>query len=948
MALWTQYQKPAITVLTVLLILLPIFLAFLFRSYTAEMGATENWARSSVENSVRNSISAQVAQQYPNLPSQNRQQLVDEQFAIALEENKEQIDQQVAQTAAFFKAGLQDEQGQTYLLAIDPYQFIRQVENNIENGHVGDVLVDGEPYDMHMYAPIGTPSKTRFHVEATTLLYKFVSIFTDTRPISVIFWIPVIFSLLAVIPAFFIGKWKAGLLGGFFTAMLVAVHSGFIGRTAAGFSDTDAYVILFPLLCGWFLLEAFECTWGDWKRWGIFIGLTGICFGLFATAWEWWYFFDIFLLVMLAYLAFIVLKQLVNKEELRTFFTSDRMKAWALTFGGFVVSTGIFVSLFKGVSTFFSAPLNAVRTTGAIKSAVNVGNLWPNVQTTVAELNAPSISGIINSIGGKFLFVVALLGILATLLPRSGRLLLKDWLMLGIGLFVSLYLVGPGASLSIFQFLVIMAVPVAVGFVLLLKDEREVDVKYALFLFLWLAASVFTMTKGVRFVLLLIPPFAIAAGIAIGAAYRLLRDWLTKNVKFSVLWVAPVLFILFSLLLIPPVAKGHAIGLQEAPSMSDAWWNSLTKIKQESAPDAIINSWWDFGHWFKYVADRAVTFDGGSQNVPHAHWIGRVLITPDEKEALAILRMVDCGNYLGVEDVRAGLPTDDYYTAIALTKEIIMLPPGDARARLLEEGVSEAQTEVVLNHTHCEPPENYFITSADMIGKGGVWGHFGSWNFKRADAYQNMRLLDQAEASLKMQEKYGWDEELANSIYYDMQTLSDQREVNTWISSWPGYPMSNWRGCTYQENGTLVVCTGINVNLGEQQGSQGVLEGLVINLTDMNSSRLVLGFYQNGRRVGENLETKPRMLLLTEDDDLVTHDLGSSSFNQAFLIDTRGTPRVLMLDPANAAGMFTRLFFLEGYSTTAFELFSDQNAFNMGRILVWKVDWTQLEAHGLV
>ena len=76
--------------------------------------------------------------------------------------------------------------------------------------------------------------------------------------------------------------------------------------------------------------------------------------------------------------------------------------------------------------------------------------------------------------------------------------------------------------------------------------------------------------------------------------------------------------------------------------MTDGWYNSLTKIKEESQEDAIINSWWDFGHQFITVSKRGATFDGGSQNRPMAHWIGNALLTSDEKTTVGILRMLDC------------------------------------------------------------------------------------------------------------------------------------------------------------------------------------------------------------------------------------------------------------------------------------------------------------------
>ena len=83
-----------------------------------------------------------------------------------------------------------------------------------------------------------------------------------------------------------------------------------------------------------------------------------------------------------------------------------------------------------------------------------------------------------------------------------------------------------------------------------------------------------------------------------------------------------------------------------------------------------MNSWWDFGHHFKFISDRAVTFDGGTQNSPQAHWIGRVLQTDNEEEAIAILRMLDCGANsafkLALEE------TNDPLISVSLVKDIIM------------------------------------------------------------------------------------------------------------------------------------------------------------------------------------------------------------------------------------------------------------------------------------
>jgi asparagine N-glycosylation enzyme membrane subunit Stt3 len=950
--LYSTYKRELYIVLFILLLVIPLILAFQFRTTTVDLDVTDIWARDSVYNAIRNQIGQEVDRQYPYLPTENRQQRVNEAFEQELAANREVIESQIEQSSAYFTTRMQDDSGQTYLLAIDPYQHLRLTENIVSHGHPGDYkLDDGTMWNDHKFAPLGVSVGWDFQTWFMANLYKFVKVFnSDVTVLGVVFYFPVIFSLLCIFPAFFIGKRKAGLLGAFFAATLVAVHSGFVGRTPAGFSDSDVFVILFPLVAAWAFLEAFEVKENEWKRRAIWLGITGLIFGLFSFAWSyWWFFFDVFVLIIIAHIIYVFLNEYVETRSMIKSLKSQKIRWSVVMLIGFFFSTGVFVSLFQGITTFLTVPFSAFAKTAAIKAAVNTGNLWPNVLTTVAELNPSSIPSIVGNIGGKFIFVLALMGIIATLLPKD-RLKIKDWSLLGFSLAIFLYLVGPGTSLSIIQFLIVLAVPIVIGALLQLKDERQIDIKYAIFLTAWLAASIFTMTKGVRFVLLLIPPFAIAAGIAVGFAFFHLKQYLVEEAKFSVLWVAPLLFILFSLLLIQPIQAGYNTGMHEAPSMNDAWWDSLSKIKEESAPDAIINSWWDFGHWFKYVGDRAVTFDGASQNTPMAHWIGRVLITDDEKEALAILRMLDCGSYRGVEEVMEGIPEDDHYTAISLTKEIIMLAPEKAEERLRAEGVSDEQISVILDYTHCEPPENYFITSGDMVGKGGVWGHFGSWNFERADAYQNLRKLPQATAVEVMSEKYGWTEEQASQTYYTMQTLTSQEAVNTWISPWPGYQMSNWRGCTVDsEVENLSVCN-MGLVINNQNGVQTVLDAMVINETNTSNSFLIFGSYNSqGQRVGVSTDIKPASIIFATNTSMSGVVNEGADFGMSFMVDMRGeNPRVLMTDPLNINSMFTRLFFMNGWNTKAFEKFSDQTTFTGVRIIVWKVDWEQLEEFDLV
>src|SRR3989338_11276531 len=89
--------------------------------------------------------------------------------------------------------------------------------------------------------------------------------------------------------------------------------------------------------------------------------------------------------------------------------------------------------------------------------------------------------------------------------------------------------------------------------------------------------------------------------------------------------------------------RSNSVANQDAPIINDAWHNSLISIRDNSNKTAIITSWWDFGHHFKALAERPVTFDGTTQGSPQAHWVGQILRTDDEELAVGILRMLDCG-----------------------------------------------------------------------------------------------------------------------------------------------------------------------------------------------------------------------------------------------------------------------------------------------------------------
>lgn len=928
--IFTNFSLPKNKVwITVLLILIPILFSIYFRAYSYTLPITDDWAYNSIYNSIRAQVSGQINAQYPNLPTSNKNQLIDQQVSAFFQSNQASVSAQVNQMSQQLKANFQDDSGQTYLLAIDPYYFYRYSRNLLEKGTYGDTIIDDVEIDNHMLAPLGNPTSPTLHTYFQYYLHKFISIFSNQSLMSSVFLAPIIISALSVIPAFFIARRRAGYFGGFVAAMIVAIHASFIGRTAGGFSDTDAYNVLFPLLIAWLFIEAFETD--NWKKRTALLSLNGLVVGIYSFAWSgWWYIFDFILGVMIAYSIFIFVKSLINKiswKDLR-----ENLFVPTSSFIMFLISSAIFTSLISGFSvfrSFLTGPLKAI----FLKQAAHA-TLWPNVYTTVAELNAASISSIISQIGGKFFFFIAGLGVLLTMIKKDD-LNKKDFLLVGSGAAIYLLLItNKFIAFKQLTYLAIFLLPLVIGLILLLKDDRKIDVKYALFLTIWLVGTMYASTKGTRFILLMVPAFAIAFGIATGVIHSILSNLTSKEFNIKKKYVSVVFVILLLLLLVNPIKAAHNTAKGEIPSMSDAWWDSLTRIKDNSSENAIITSWWDFGHWFKAIADRPVTFDGGSQNSPSAHWVGKLLLDDDEDESVAILKMLDCGSNNAFNEINKRY--DDTEKSVDLVYEIINLNKENAKTLLEEKGFNKEEITNITRYSHCDPPEAFLITSGDMVGKAGVWSHFGSWNFDRAFIYNNVKRADYQDSVELLKNRFDFSEEQASDYYYEVQSLVSDEAANSWIAPWPNYMTPNWRSCrnTSEE---IVECN-IGLNIGSSNVGRAILSGAIINISNPIDTKFIISFIDpnNGQTVAQN-EGLPRRLIFAG-ETLETFEVGGTDLFMDIVYDAVNK-RALVSHPDLSKSLFTKLFYLDGRYTKHFEKFSDLTTVTGSRIIVWKVKW---------
>ncbi|MFW5704370.1 MAG: STT3 domain-containing protein, partial [Nanoarchaeota archaeon] len=255
-----DYWKASKIALPIILILIVLAFGWHVRTGSVTLDGLEDNVRANFYSNIQNLISQQVNEEYPNLNPAYKQEEVEKRFNQVLESGKINlggeeivIDDLVEQNIDQIKQSFKADNGQTYLTAIDPYFFMRKAENVLETGTPGDFVVNGVAHETKSLAPKVTEIKKgpELHVWLEAKLMALNGInedSTDGEKTASIFTLSAILAILASIPLFFILRKYSNDLFAFFGALLLTSVGTFVSRTVAGFVDTDAYVVLFPLL----------------------------------------------------------------------------------------------------------------------------------------------------------------------------------------------------------------------------------------------------------------------------------------------------------------------------------------------------------------------------------------------------------------------------------------------------------------------------------------------------------------------------------------------------------------------------------------------------------------------------------------------------------------------------------------------------------------------------
>ncbi|MBI4452504.1 hypothetical protein HY637_03680 [Candidatus Woesearchaeota archaeon] len=920
----------------VLLALIPIILSIYIRMQGINLPFADEWARNTVIENIRSDIRASIYQQFLNVPDANKDVIAETELSKVLKERKKDVDATTAYYSKRFREFYQDESKKNYMPDTDPYYWVRYAENIIKNGHPGDELRDGRPFDNHQLAPNGRfVVPDMFHSYSIAYFYKLARIFSSKISVTQSsFYFPVVISAVCVLIVFLIGRKAGGNMGGFFAGLMMAVNAAFLSRTLFAHPDNDVWVVFFPIIITWLFVIANSAR----KTLNLFIAATlaGFFTGVYAFAWSgWWYIFDFLIATVAIIIVYLILANFSEiKSNPKLLLTNTYLRNDFIFAFVYFLSASVFAVLFSGWNAFRNSLLGPLGFS-SIKAQVLSLSLWPNVLTTVEELEEGSLSTIINSMGGNFLFFVSLVGLILAV-SREEKLKKFDvFYIIGAIVFYGILFINVGTkldprivyqSLPLSALLVWIMLPIIIRMIYsLYEKDISYDFRLSILLSLWIASTIFASIKGLRFILLLAPPFSIAFGVAVGKLFYYFSRWHSKEMRIYKPIVSSVLLVIILLLYVNPIKGAIDVVSYDVPIINDAWHNALVAIKKDSKPNAIITSWWDFGHNFKYITDRAVTFDGTTQTFPPAHWTGKLLTTSNEKEAIGILKMLDCGSDSAYNEL-VGINKDIHLT-ISIINEIILLDKNQAEGRLRKYNLNEENIKKILSYTHCSPPEAYFIVSEDMVKKAKVWSHFGSWSFERADLWKNARVMPQEEAVTYITGKFNYTRESAENFYFEMKSIENEPDkiisdglANRFIAPRPGY--AGQMTCSKNEDG-IYVCPPL---------SNGGNAPLVFNVN--------LSSYDIYSQL-QNQIFRPASAVFATEIGLFTKIFNNEAIGHSMTVVPKSKEEVeVIISSGELSGsMFTRMFYMQGHGLKHFKLFKHEMGLTGTDIYVYKIDW---------
>ncbi len=659
------------------IIVLSIGLYFRFYplfSYTSSQ--TSEKATLIVIAQLRAKVAQQIQNQYPNLPPQQKNELAKKLFDELLHKDAANFRKTIDRLSLNMQKGTPEDKKKFYLMESDSFYYYALTENIINTGKMAETVKGSKYLNTLMLAPQGHWEPFNLHPYIGVGIYNILKIFNPNIDLMyAVSFTPIIISSLALIP-FLLICYLLGchLLVSLTGSIFFILSPIFIKRSLFGWYDNDPYIIFFSLTILASIFYGLKQKTNK-KVVQICSGLSCLLFMLYALFWQGWVFF--YSIILISGFVIVIYNHFILKNKT----SSQRLLIY---FGLIYVGSFLAIGIVFGLSDFFVLFKEGWI---ALENFLTPQlSLWPDIYISVSELKKASLPDILDLTGGRFFFVISLIGVALAIKHLLQRKLVARTfeLIIIVVFFVVSFIITCGAQ----RFALLLLIPMSLMFTFGLQEIKD---------------SIVGITK----------------------------KFYSKKPQQETVCTIICLTLIVGSTLFPLYSIKTSIKSLFTPLFNETWEKALIKIKDQTPTNSIINAWWPPGHFIKAIAHRRVTFDGATINFPQAYWLANVFLAQDENSALGILRMLNNSANQSVEYLQSlGFPLSK---SVEIIKEITPLNKDQARILLPKWLTKTDSINHLLELTHKSPPPSYCFLYNEFVDNNIQLPFIGKWDFKKIE-----------------------------------------------------------------------------------------------------------------------------------------------------------------------------------------------------------------------
>lgn len=540
------------------------------------------------------------------------------------------------------------------LTADDPLLHYRITDHLVRTGR----LPAYDPLAWHPWSYDPMEVLPVLHYYTGAFIYRIASLLGFNDLYTVVVYVPVFFAPLVVIPLYMTSKELWGRWAAVISSFAISLSWAYLSRSLAGWYRHEQFAIPLLMFSFYFTIKAMKSS-EDWKVIA-YSGLSGAFLVYASGVWAGFRaLYDGYALIMFIFL-------LLNRLDWR--------KALAL---------GI-PPLYVSIASLGALPNLAYR---KLYVSFESTLVWASLLAALIYLTAPKLPKIGRIVEGRRREISLAAGVLLLAVflgfglyqPLTGRLMrvLFPSVKLPQGNVVETVAEhGAGESFESFTTLLI---PASLGLFFMiverLRKSEELTLTVMTFVSLYFAVSM------VRLPPLAAPFLALCSGYFTQRLLMFSEPYL-KRVRAlerskvrrgaplpftKKIYMLRVPILLMILLVILPVAlQGHireyggeftsyVLSYEEAMNyplgFSEGWVDALNWLRNNTKPDEIAISWWDYGYWMQFGSGKVTLADGLTINSSQITLIAKAFIGPEE-------RMLDLASRFNATYVVVDVPAE--------------------------------------------------------------------------------------------------------------------------------------------------------------------------------------------------------------------------------------------------------------------------------------------------